>query len=162
MCGLGGGPGSRPGPPGAQEAQGEHVQPGPWSVTSTNLKSGSTETRLFDAVCVCNGHYAKPIIPRLPGLDGFKGELLHSHTYRERAPFASKRVVCLGGGQSGRDISQELCTVSSRVVLSHRVPRRVGEDPLIEKPPITAIHEDGTPPARPLRRDKKSQVIYHR
>ena len=128
----------------AQEAQGEHVQPGPWSVTSTNLKSGSTETRLFDAVCVCNGHYAKPIIPRLPGLDGFKGELLHSHTYRERAPFASKRVVCLGGGQSGRDISQELCTVSSRVVLSHRVPRRLGEDPLIEKPPITAIHEDGT------------------
>ncbi|EGD72684.1 hypothetical protein PTSG_12173 [Salpingoeca rosetta] len=118
---------------------------GAWAVRVESLETGETEDLTFDAVVVCNGHYAKPIMPSIPGLDRFQGEVLHSHTYRMPEPFAGKRVVCLGGGQSGRDISQELCAVSNAVTLSHYDPeRRLGEPPLVEKPPIKAVAEDGS------------------
>jgi cation diffusion facilitator CzcD-associated flavoprotein CzcO len=74
----------------------------------------------FDALAICNGHYSQPLWPSVSGLDKFKGVVLHSHSYRKPEPFRNRRVVVLGGGQSGRDISQELCRVAEVVVLSHR------------------------------------------
>ena len=41
-------------------------------------------------------------------MDKFKGETVHSHNYREPDAYAGKRVLCVGGGASGTDISIEL------------------------------------------------------
>jgi hypothetical protein len=52
--------------------------------------------------------------------DGFKGEYLHSHYYREPSPFANKRVCIVGVGNSSCDIASDLATVAERTVMVGR------------------------------------------
>ena len=73
--------------------------------------SGRQET--FDAVMVCNGHYAKPRVPPLPGINNFRGTILHSHSYRNPAQFAGRRVALFGTSASGADISLEVATTAA-------------------------------------------------
>lgn len=44
----------------------------------------------------------------LPGLEKFKGWYLHSRDYKNPQPFSEKRVVVVGIGNSGVDITVEL------------------------------------------------------
>ncbi|EDQ88921.1 uncharacterized protein MONBRDRAFT_25628 [Monosiga brevicollis MX1] len=97
----------------------------------------------FDALVVANGHYAKPRMPHIPGLENFTGHVLHSHNYRFPEPHAGRNVVVLGGGQSGRDIAQELHGVAASVVLAHATPR-INVPELRETAPITTVAKDGT------------------
>ncbi|WOO41775.1 NAD(P)-binding domain-containing protein [Rubellicoccus peritrichatus] len=77
------------------------------------LDNGAIE--IFDAVMVCNGHYSKPRIATVPGMEHFKGLLMHSHNYRRPKPFSGKRVVVLGAGASGEDISREIALQAKAV-----------------------------------------------
>eukprot|EP00049_Salpingoeca_infusionum_P022209 m.5555 g.5555 ORF g.5555 m.5555 type:complete len:478 (-) comp5051_c0_seq1:192-1625(-) len=87
--------------------------------SGTNASSSSIHVdEQFDGVVVCNGHYTTPIIPHLEGIERFRGMVLHSHSYRTPDAFFGQRVVVLGAGQSGLDISQELHELGIDVVLS--------------------------------------------
>uniref|UniRef100_A0A3B4A8H1 Flavin-containing monooxygenase n=1 Tax=Periophthalmus magnuspinnatus TaxID=409849 RepID=A0A3B4A8H1_9GOBI len=81
-----------------------------------------TEESLCFVSCVWCRHYSDPHIPEIPGLRHFKGELMHSHSYRHPDPFSGKTVVVLGAKASAIDISMELSTVAQKVYLSHRPP----------------------------------------
>ncbi|MFD5813408.1 flavin-containing monooxygenase [Streptomyces sp. NPDC127038] len=101
------------------------VEPAPggrWSVTSRDLDSGATTERLYGAVLVANGHHWKPRWPEpsLPGADTFTGVQTHSHDYRTPEPFADRRVLVLGIGNSACDIAVETSRVSRRTVLAMR------------------------------------------
>jgi len=71
--------------------------------------------RVFDAVVVCNGHYSKPKLPNLPGIDQFLGQVIHSHNYRTPDPFLDKNICLWGSAASGSDISRELAKTANRV-----------------------------------------------
>ncbi len=86
-----------------------------WMVTSKDAQSGEIDEQIFDGVAVCNGHYSKPRVPFIAGVDTFSGKLMHSHNYRCPAAFANKRVVLLGTAASGVDIAREVATVSDQV-----------------------------------------------
>lgn len=66
---------------------------------------------VYDAVVVCNGHYAEPRLPDPsqvrgllpPGL--FPGQQLHSHNYREPTQWAGK----VRQGWVGRGLSRAAC-----------------------------------------------------
>ena len=64
-------------------------------------KDGAGTTLEFDAVMVCSGHHWAPRWPTFPGMDRFKGVQMHSHSYKDPAPVAGKRVVVVGVGNSG-------------------------------------------------------------
>ncbi len=83
-----------------------------------DAKRAKRET--FDAVVVCNGHFSEPLVPELPGMESFKGKLIHSHSYRRAAAFAGQRVAVLGAKSSGIDISHELAGVARDVSLCSR------------------------------------------
>ena len=74
----------------------------------------------FDAVAVCNGHFAEPLVPDLPGLGTFTGLALHSHNYRRPQPFADRRVVVLGSSVSGAELAGALAEVAESVHFSGR------------------------------------------
>ena len=71
-----------------------------WRVT---LENG--ESREFDALVVANGHNWFPKQPDYPGT--FTGHALHSAEYRDPGIFVGKRVLVVGGGNSGCDIVVE-------------------------------------------------------
>ena len=68
--------------------------------TSSSTPKQKSET--FDAVLVCNGHYAKPSIPKLHGAeDYFTGRTLHSIEYDNPQEFKGQKVLCIGARASG-------------------------------------------------------------
>ncbi|XP_064482608.1 flavin-containing monooxygenase 5-like [Ornithodoros turicata] len=106
---------------------------GCWDVTySTKKADGSLETKTetFEGVLVCSGHHVIPHVPTFPGLDRFKGEVLHTHDYKIPERYRDKKVLIIGVGNSGADVAVDLCPGAKKVYLSTRrgcwVIRRVG------------------------------------
>lgn len=55
---------------------------GQWIVTTRDLKSNKTMKEKFDFVMVANGHLTEPNRPQLPGLDKFRGKVIHTHDFK--------------------------------------------------------------------------------
>jgi putative flavoprotein involved in K+ transport len=55
-----------------------------------------------------NGVSSYPIVPDLPGLDEFKGEVIHSEGFNSGAAWTGKNAVILGTGSSANDIALDL------------------------------------------------------
>lgn len=73
----------------------------------------------FDAVCICNGHYAKPSCPTIPGMDTcFSGKILHSIEYDDPTEFVDQTVLCIGARASGSDLAREISQHAKHVYLS--------------------------------------------
>jgi putative flavoprotein involved in K+ transport len=72
-------------------------------------------------VIAASGSFSNPYLPVLPGQEGFAGELLHSAAYRSPKPYAGKRVIVVGAGNSAVQIGHELAQVAT-VTLATRQP----------------------------------------
>ncbi|PRX98934.1 flavin-containing monooxygenase [Allonocardiopsis opalescens] len=72
-------------------------------------------------VVAATGGFGRPHRPDLPGLADFAGTVLHTADYRTPEPFAGRRVVVVGGGNSGVQIAAELAGLA-RVSLATRAP----------------------------------------
>ena len=81
---------------------------------------GEPQTQEYGAVLVANGHHWDPRWPTPPFPGSFHGTSLHAHHYVDNQPFAGKRVLVLGMGNSAMDIAVECSQVASRVFLASR------------------------------------------
>ncbi|XP_057449844.1 flavin-containing monooxygenase FMO GS-OX-like 4 isoform X2 [Lotus japonicus] len=122
---------------------------GKWRVTSRSSNDSDCVDEIYDAVVVCNGHYAQPRLAHIPGIDAWPGKQMHSHNYRTPEPFQHQVVVLIGSAASAVDISREIATVAKEV---HIAARSVEEDKLGKVPGhdnlwlhsmIDSVHEDG-------------------
>jgi Flavin-binding monooxygenase-like len=68
------------------------------------------------------GVVGAPKIPKLPGLDLFKGQILHTHAYKDGAAWKGKNALVIGAGTSGHDIAQDLYSHGANVKLIQRGP----------------------------------------
>ncbi|CAJ0851438.1 20110_t:CDS:2, partial [Entrophospora sp. SA101] len=91
-----------------------------WNIKYIAKGEGVEKEEIFDYVMVCTGHHHKYKLPKYKGMDIFAGQQLHSHFYRRPSPFEDKRVIVVGVGNSGMDISVELSHVASQVYLISR------------------------------------------
>ncbi|WP_299707855.1 ArsO family NAD(P)H-dependent flavin-containing monooxygenase [uncultured Pontibacter sp.] len=65
------------------------------------------------SVISATGTFRKPFIPAYTGAETFKGIQLHSSEYKIPEPFAGKRVLIVGGGNSGAQILAEVSKVAN-------------------------------------------------
>jgi dimethylaniline monooxygenase (N-oxide forming) len=108
----------------------ERLEPLPEEGWLLALDDGS-ELRSRAAV-VAVGHDWRPRVPEHPGT--FRGEVLHSHDYRTPEPFAGRRVLVVGAGQSAAEIAVEVAGHAARTCMAirnpvHVVPRRLSGTP---------------------------------
>lgn len=84
-----------------------------FDVGATTSTTSKKVTEIFDAVCVCNGHYDEAFIPEAEGFDGFRGTSMHSRAYDrpDVEAFEGRRVLCVGSRSSGTDIAREVSFV---------------------------------------------------
>nr|XP_023028752.1 senecionine N-oxygenase-like [Leptinotarsa decemlineata] len=95
---------------------------GKWSLEIKELKTQEKEQREFDAVFVCIGNVSSLSIPHIPGKENFNGSIIHSHDYRKPDSYKNKRVLVIGSGSSGKDVTKFVANVAEKVILSHRSP----------------------------------------
>ncbi|AHL34460.1 pyridine nucleotide-disulfide oxidoreductase [Pseudomonas brassicacearum] len=81
--------------------------------TQTGLRVCS-DHRHWDAKVVVSatGTWSNPYIPHYPDAELFAGQQLHSAHYVQAQPFAGKRVLVVGGGNSGAQILAEVSNVA--------------------------------------------------
>jgi putative flavoprotein involved in K+ transport len=71
-----------------------------WSLVTTD---GAVEA---ERVIVATGHSNRPHLPDWPG--AFDGDLVHSASYRNPAPYVGRRVLVVGAGNSGAEIAVDV------------------------------------------------------
>lgn len=76
-----------------------------------------------DAVVSATGTWASPILPDVPGRETFRGVQLHSAAYRNPDAFAGKRVLVVGGGNSGAQVLAEVSRVADATWVTLDEPR---------------------------------------
>ncbi|RQP16359.1 MAG: NAD(P)/FAD-dependent oxidoreductase, partial [Parapedobacter sp.] len=69
------------------------------------------------------GALSVPLIPRIPGLEKFEGELLYTSTWPTEEPdFTGKRAGVIGTGSSGVQLIPELSKQTERLLVFQRTP----------------------------------------
>jgi len=84
-----------------------------WLVTFSN-----GETRRYRGLFLCSGNTWDPNIPDYPG--EFTGTSMHSVRYRKPQEFSGKRVLVVGGGNSGCDIACDAAVYADQAFISLR------------------------------------------
>jgi cation diffusion facilitator CzcD-associated flavoprotein CzcO len=104
-------------------------------------------SRSAPILVVATGWADYPHAPTWPGIDQFGGQVLHSSAYRNPAPFADKRVLVIGCGNSGAEIALDLAEAGVDVTLSARSPVNVIPRELLGLPILVfPIAEQWLPP----------------
>jgi cation diffusion facilitator CzcD-associated flavoprotein CzcO len=83
-----------------------------------NVRLVGGEERLYRGIVIANGHNWDPRFPEFPG--EFTGTVFHSAEYKTPDTIADKRVLVVGGGNSGCDLAVEAAIHARRAVLSMR------------------------------------------
>jgi putative flavoprotein involved in K+ transport len=78
-----------------------------WSVT-VRRADGTEHTMRPRHVIFANGVSGISKVPDLPGLDEFKGDIIHSHSFTDGSGWKGKKALVLGTGNSGHDVAQDL------------------------------------------------------
>jgi dimethylaniline monooxygenase (N-oxide forming) len=74
------------------------------------------------------------------------GTIMHSHYYRVPDPYKCRRVLVIGAGPSGMDISLDIAEVSKTLIHSHHSAvnfRTPFPSHYIKKPDVKEFHETG-------------------
>jgi len=80
------------------------------------------------AVVSATGTWRKPYIPRYPGQELFRGIQIHSADYRRPELFAGRRVLIVGGGNSGAQILAEVSLVAETTWVTLEPPHFLPDD----------------------------------
>jgi len=83
-----------------------------------------TQNQTFEAgsLVIATGYSRTPYSPTWPGQDGFQGDILHSHAFRNGTRWKAKRVLVVGSGNSGAEIAIDLVEHSAEVAICVRGP----------------------------------------
>ncbi|KAI4319345.1 hypothetical protein MLD38_032951 [Melastoma candidum] len=81
-------------------------------------------------VVVATGEKAERVVPDIEGMSSFGGEVIHSCDYKSGERFSGKRVLVVGCGNSGMEVSLDLCNHNARPSMVvrgsvHVLPREV-------------------------------------
>jgi cation diffusion facilitator CzcD-associated flavoprotein CzcO len=95
-----------------------------WSVEVTRADTGERLRFTTDFLWMCQGYYnlAKPYRPDWPGMDRFRGELVHPQNWPEHIDLAGKRVVVIGSGATAATLIPAIADKASHVTMVQRSP----------------------------------------
>jgi indole-3-pyruvate monooxygenase len=69
---------------------------------------------------VASGENCEPVLAQVPGIKNFKGPVLHSSQYKNGVGYCDKKVLVVGSGNSGMEISLDLANHGAQPFLAVR------------------------------------------
>ncbi len=133
------------------------VRPLDGSTWALETDSGPWRVRV---VIIATGHYNERVLPRWPGVEDFRGRLLHSADYDSGARFAGRRVLVIGIGNSGAEIASDLVEQGAAyVVISVRTSPPIMPRDLFGVVPVQVFGIALTPVPAPRLLDRAGAVV---
>ncbi|MED6155264.1 hypothetical protein PIB30_003446 [Stylosanthes scabra] len=93
-----------------------------WKVKAMNRSSGEVEEYSGRFLVVASGETSEPRVPRVEGLESFKGKVMHSTGYKNGKEFKDEHVLVVGSGNSGMEISLDLSNFGAKPSIIVRSP----------------------------------------
>ena len=95
------------------------VGDGRWDVTTRSTGGGAERVQRYAAVVVANGHNWSPK-PLPADTSAFRGRIMHASAYQDPAQLRGRKVLVIGGGNTGCDIAVEAAQQAATVWHSTR------------------------------------------
>ncbi len=80
----------------------------------------ATGVYLYKAIISATGIFGSPVMPDIPGMAMFAGNLYHAHDFSDPAQVKNQRVLVVGSGPSGVDIAVAAGDVANSVSIAIR------------------------------------------
>lgn len=113
-----------------------------WTVT-LRRSDGSERSMKPRHIIVATGVSGIPIWPKIPGLDSFKGAVMHSGQYTSGGEWKGRKAMVLGTGNSGHDVAQDLCASGVDTTIVQRSPTYIVS--IREAQKVYATYSEGLP-----------------
>jgi NADPH-dependent 2,4-dienoyl-CoA reductase/sulfur reductase-like enzyme len=85
-----------------------------WDVTIRSAGGYVDRIHRYAAVVVANGHNWSPKLPEYEGMSDFTGTVIHASAYKDVNQLRGRRVLVVGGGNTGCDIAVEAAQAAAR------------------------------------------------
>jgi putative flavoprotein involved in K+ transport len=89
-------------------------------VATLKREDGSERVMRPRHIVFANGVSSYPLIPKIPGLDTFEGDVIHSEGFDSGAPYAGKKALIIGTGSSANDIALDLHSFGCETTIVQR------------------------------------------
>ncbi|XP_026390392.1 probable indole-3-pyruvate monooxygenase YUCCA10 isoform X2 [Papaver somniferum] len=93
-----------------------------WKIEVKNLVTGEPEHYVATFLVVATGENSKGFIPKIPGIESFAGDILHSSEFKSGKEYNGKKVLVVGCGNSGMEIAYDLSNHGASTSIVIRSP----------------------------------------
>lgn len=85
-----------------------------WRVKTARVKGDDSTVFTTRWLIVATGENAEEFVPELEGIRDFEGPVVHTGGYKSGEMFEKKRVLVVGCGNSGMEVSLDLCNYKAQ------------------------------------------------
>ncbi len=95
-----------------------------WTVTATDAASGETKRFTANFLWMCQGYYrhSEGYTPEWPGMEDYKGQVIHPQTWPQDLDYAGKNVLVIGSGATAATLVPAIANECAHVTLLQRSP----------------------------------------
>ncbi len=95
-----------------------------WTVVATNEATGETRRFSTEFLWMCQGYYrhSEGYTPEWPGMDSYRGRIVHPQTWPEDLDFAGKKVLVIGSGATTATIVPAMAGDAGHITVLQRSP----------------------------------------
>lgn len=93
-----------------------------WNIT-TRDGGGREETHRTNFVFNATGQFSKPKVPDFPGMDGYRGTIMHTARWDRSVDLSGKRVALVGNGATGTQLMPRIAEIAEKLVVYQRTPQ---------------------------------------
>ena len=105
-----------------------------WTVEIEHADTGERSTMTANLLNMCSGYYSyhEGFTPEFPGIERFKGRILHPQAWPEDLDYKGKRVVVIGSGATAVTLVPAMAVNTAHITMLQRSPTYMAPAPDID------------------------------
>jgi cation diffusion facilitator CzcD-associated flavoprotein CzcO len=95
-----------------------------WTITATETDTGQAHTFTANFLWMCQGYYKfeQGYTPGWPGMDAYRGQIIHPQTWPENLDYAGKEILVIGSGATTATIVPAMAGAAKHITVLQRSP----------------------------------------
>ncbi len=95
-----------------------------WTVDAVRSSDGAEVSFTANFLWMCQGYYdhEKPYMPDWPGMDRYKGKLIHAQLWDPKIDYTGKKVLVIGSGATAATVIPAFAEKAAHVTMLQRSP----------------------------------------